>query len=76
MVNRKFNPWIVVLFLDVSVSIRIKRTMMCRFLHTLFCACFHRGGNEMNDITKLTQLYQRAEEELVSVENCIVLVEA
>jgi phospholipase B1 len=51
--------------LDVSVSIRIKRTMMCRFLHALFCACFHRGGNEMNVITKLTQQYQRAEEELI-----------
>lgn len=53
-------------FLDVSVSVRVKRTMMCRFLHTLFCACFHRGGNEMDVITKMTQQYQRAEEELVS----------
>ncbi|RZC36471.1 phospholipase B1, membrane-associated [Asbolus verrucosus] len=51
--------------LDVSVSVRIKRTMMCRFLHTLFCACFHRGGNEMNTITELTRQYQRAEEELI-----------
>lgn len=51
--------------LDVSVSIRIKRTMMCRLFHQLFCACFHRGGNEMNIITNLTRDYQRAEEELV-----------
>ncbi|KAJ8939582.1 hypothetical protein NQ314_011079 [Rhamnusium bicolor] len=51
--------------LDVSVSIRIKRTMMCRLLHGLFCGCFHRGGNEMEIITRLTKEYQKAEEELV-----------
>ncbi|KAG5881983.1 hypothetical protein JTB14_036566 [Gonioctena quinquepunctata] len=52
--------------LDVSVSLRIKRTMMCRFLHRLFCECFHRGGNEMDVITGLTKAYQRAEEELIN----------
>ncbi|KAJ8983279.1 hypothetical protein NQ317_010529 [Molorchus minor] len=51
--------------LDVSVSVRIKRTMMCRFLHSLFCACFHQGGNEMEWMTMLTKEYQQAEEELV-----------
>lgn len=39
---------------------------MCRFLHTLFCACFHhQGGTEWDTITQLTKEYQRAEEELV-----------
>ncbi|CAH0558649.1 unnamed protein product [Brassicogethes aeneus] len=52
--------------LDVSVSIRIKRTMMCRFLHTLFCTCFHnQDGKELDTIIKLTKEYQKAEEELV-----------
>ncbi|KAF7281734.1 hypothetical protein GWI33_004295 [Rhynchophorus ferrugineus] len=51
--------------LDVSVSIRIKRTMMCRLFHTLFCACFHRGQNAMDTITNLTKQYQAAEEDLV-----------
>ncbi|KAJ8911671.1 hypothetical protein NQ315_014030 [Exocentrus adspersus] len=52
--------------LDVSVSVRVKRTMMCRLLHGLFCGCFHSGGNEMEIITSLTKEYQRAEEELIS----------
>ncbi|CAG9769266.1 unnamed protein product [Ceutorhynchus assimilis] len=51
--------------LDVSVSIRIKRTMMCHLFHRLFCACFHEGGNEMDTITTLTQEYQQAEEDLI-----------
>ncbi|KAL1491576.1 hypothetical protein ABEB36_012151 [Hypothenemus hampei] len=51
--------------LDVSVSVRIKRTIMCHLFHRLFCACFHEGGNEMDTITSLIKEYQRAEEELV-----------
>ncbi|CAG9864127.1 unnamed protein product [Phyllotreta striolata] len=51
--------------LDVSVSLRIKRTVTCRLLHRLFCECFHKGGDEMNVITSLTKAYQRAEEELI-----------
>lgn len=41
--------------------------MMCRLFHMLFCACFHRGGNEFETITQLTREYQRAEEELVRI---------
>ncbi|XP_056640507.1 phospholipase B1, membrane-associated-like [Diorhabda sublineata] len=52
--------------LDVSVSLRIKRTLSCRFLHRLFCECFHRGGDEFNVITSLTKAYQQAEEVLIS----------
>ncbi|CAH1176850.1 unnamed protein product [Phaedon cochleariae] len=51
--------------LDVSVSLRIKRTITCRLLHRLFCECFHRGGNEMDVITSLTKAYQQAEQELI-----------
>ncbi|XP_044737510.1 phospholipase B1, membrane-associated-like [Chrysoperla carnea] len=53
--------------LDVSVSVRVKRSPMCRFLHTLFCSCFHQLGNvdEMSVITTLTREYQRAEELLI-----------
>ncbi|XP_030754605.1 phospholipase B1, membrane-associated-like [Sitophilus oryzae] len=51
--------------LDVSVSIRIKRTMTCRFFHTLFCTCFHRGRKPLDIITNLTQEYQKEEENLI-----------
>ncbi|KAL3280396.1 hypothetical protein HHI36_017880 [Cryptolaemus montrouzieri] len=52
--------------LDTSVSLRIKRTMMCRFLHSLFCTCFHhQGGNELETVIAYARNYQRAEEQLV-----------
>ncbi|XP_060524049.1 phospholipase B1, membrane-associated isoform X2 [Cylas formicarius] len=51
--------------LDVSVSVRIKRTMMCHLFHRLFCGCFHKGEDDMDVITTLTKEYQKAEEELV-----------
>ncbi|XP_045460804.1 phospholipase B1, membrane-associated-like [Harmonia axyridis] len=53
--------------LDVSVSLRVKRTMMCRFLHAFFCACFHhQGGNEMETVIRAARSYQYAEEQLVN----------
>ncbi|XP_050312916.1 phospholipase B1, membrane-associated-like isoform X2 [Anthonomus grandis grandis] len=51
--------------LDVSVSVRIERTVMCRLFHRLFCGCFYDGGNEMDTITELTREYQAAEEALI-----------
>ncbi|XP_068085076.1 phospholipase B1, membrane-associated-like isoform X1 [Anabrus simplex] len=54
--------------LDVSVSVRLKRSIMCRILHTFFCQCFHfgRDTDKMATITQLVREYQKAEEELVS----------
>ncbi|XP_037296711.1 phospholipase B1, membrane-associated [Manduca sexta] len=51
--------------LDVSVSVRVLRPMMCRLMHSLFCSCFHQGGNELEDIVRMSRLYQKAEMMLV-----------
>ncbi|XP_054258896.1 phospholipase B1, membrane-associated-like [Macrosteles quadrilineatus] len=54
--------------LDVSVSVRVKRSLMCRLLHRFFCTCFHLRGSadEMSIITDLVRGYQEAEQLLVS----------
>ncbi|PZC85911.1 hypothetical protein B5X24_HaOG214276 [Helicoverpa armigera] len=55
--------------LDVSVSIRVLRPMMCRLMHSLFCTCFHQqGGNELYDLVRMARLYQKAEVALVESE--------
>ncbi|CAB3237952.1 unnamed protein product [Arctia plantaginis] len=51
--------------LDVSVSIRVLRPMMCRVMHSFFCSCFHRGGGELRDLVRMARLYQKAELQLV-----------
>uniref|UniRef100_A0A8D8TC04 Phospholipase B1, membrane-associated n=1 Tax=Cacopsylla melanoneura TaxID=428564 RepID=A0A8D8TC04_9HEMI len=53
--------------LDVSVSVRVKRSLVCRLLHRFFCACFHQTGevDEMNQITQLVKDYQQAEYDLI-----------
>ncbi|KAF2898923.1 hypothetical protein ILUMI_07251 [Ignelater luminosus] len=53
--------------LDVSVSVRVKRSMMCRFMHMLYCTCFHQSGSDpMTAITAMAKEYQRAEELLIA----------
>ncbi|XP_050442680.1 phospholipase B1, membrane-associated-like [Adelges cooleyi] len=54
--------------LDVSVSVRVKRSFMCHMLHVFFCACFHQRGNvnEMDEITQLVRDYQAAEQILIN----------
>ncbi|XP_050525608.1 phospholipase B1, membrane-associated-like [Daktulosphaira vitifoliae] len=54
--------------LDVSVSVRVKRSFMCHMLHRFFCACFHQRGNvnEMDEITQLVRDYQGAEQILIN----------
>ncbi|XP_026677888.1 polyubiquitin-B-like, partial [Diaphorina citri] len=51
---------------DVSVSVRVKRSLVCRLLHRFFCACFHQRGevDEMSQITQLVKDYQEAEFDL------------
>ncbi|RZF45702.1 hypothetical protein LSTR_LSTR004997 [Laodelphax striatellus] len=52
--------------LDVSVSVRVKRSLMCRLLHRLFCTCFHlTPGDVMEAITTLVRDYQAAERQLI-----------
>ncbi|XP_049869755.1 phospholipase B1, membrane-associated-like isoform X2 [Pectinophora gossypiella] len=51
--------------LDVSVSVRVLRPLMCRMMHSLFCTCFHRGGGELEDLVRMARLYQKAETMLV-----------
>ncbi|XP_073985770.1 phospholipase B1, membrane-associated-like [Rhodnius prolixus] len=52
--------------LDVSVSVRIKRSLVCRMLHMLFCSCFHRSGDVMSNIISMTRQYQDQEQVLIS----------
>ncbi|KRT86486.1 lipase, partial [Oryctes borbonicus] len=52
--------------LDVTTSVRVKRSLMCQLMHRLFCACFHQNGNEMNILMNMAREYQRAEETLIS----------
>ncbi|XP_041970511.1 phospholipase B1, membrane-associated-like [Aricia agestis] len=52
--------------LDVSVSVRVLRPVMCRLMHPLFCRCFHNGGNELLDLVRQARLYQAAETALVA----------
>ncbi|XP_049799885.1 phospholipase B1, membrane-associated-like [Schistocerca nitens] len=54
--------------LDASVSVRVKRTFMCRMMHLFFCQCAHfgRARDKIGAISQLAQAYQRAEEELVA----------
>lgn len=49
------------------MSVRVKRSFMCRVLHRFFCQCFHLDGNadEMDIITKTVRDFQRAEKQLV-----------
>ncbi|CAG4919682.1 unnamed protein product [Colias eurytheme] len=51
--------------LDVSVSVRVQRPLMCRLMHPLFCACFHRGGGELPALVRQARRYQAAEMALV-----------
>ncbi|XP_063824481.1 phospholipase B1, membrane-associated [Ostrinia nubilalis] len=51
--------------LDVSVSIRVSRPLMCRLMHPLFCTCFHRSGGELDFLVRMTRMYQKAEAMLV-----------
>ncbi|KAF5299463.1 hypothetical protein FQR65_LT01043 [Abscondita terminalis] len=53
--------------IDVTVSVRLKRSIMCRLMHYLYCTCFHRGGSDpMILLPKLTKKYQNAEEKLIA----------
>ncbi|KAK5650365.1 hypothetical protein RI129_001394 [Pyrocoelia pectoralis] len=52
--------------LDVSVSLRVRRSFMCKLMHMLYCTCFHRDGpNPMHEVPKMVKQYQRAEKELI-----------
>ncbi|CAH0729129.1 unnamed protein product, partial [Brenthis ino] len=51
--------------LDVSVSVRVLRPLMCRLMHPLFCTCFHRGGGELAELVHQARRYQAAEMALV-----------
>ncbi|XP_053603527.1 phospholipase B1, membrane-associated-like [Plodia interpunctella] len=51
--------------LDVSVSVRVLRPLMCRLMHSLFCSCFHQRGGELENMVRMSRLYQKAEQMLV-----------
>ncbi|KAF5289645.1 hypothetical protein FQA39_LY15003 [Lamprigera yunnana] len=53
--------------IDVTISVRLKRSIMCRLMHFLYCACFHQDGEDpMVIMPKMTKLYQFAEERIIA----------
>ncbi|KAL0105596.1 hypothetical protein PUN28_015826 [Cardiocondyla obscurior] len=51
--------------IDVTVSLRVTRSTMCRVLHSLYCSCMHKGSRPEIAASKMSQLYQQAVETLV-----------
>lgn len=57
---------ICIIFLtDVTVSIRVKQSAMCKILHPLYCACMHEGNRPEIDASNMSRLYQQAAETLI-----------
>ncbi|XP_043268853.1 phospholipase B1, membrane-associated-like [Venturia canescens] len=52
--------------IDVTVSVRVTRSMMCDILHPLYCACMHQGNRPDIQVSKMARLYQDAAESLVA----------
>lgn len=52
-------------FTDVTVSIRVKRSAMCKILHPLYCACMHEGNRPEIVASNMSRLYQQAAETLI-----------
>ncbi|XP_012340871.1 phospholipase B1, membrane-associated-like [Apis florea] len=55
----------VVPAIDVTVSVRIPRSPICRILHTFYCACLHKGNRPDIEASKMSHLYQQAIEALI-----------
>nr|XP_012219357.1 PREDICTED: phospholipase B1, membrane-associated-like [Linepithema humile] len=51
--------------IDVTVSVRVTRSVMCNILHPLYCACLHKGNRPEITASKMSQLYQQAAETLI-----------
>ncbi|KAL4707624.1 hypothetical protein ACJJTC_014729 [Scirpophaga incertulas] len=54
--------------LDVSVSLRVSRPLMCRLMHPLFCTCLHGAAppaERLRALVAAARRYQKAEEQLV-----------
>ncbi|EFN67492.1 Phospholipase B1, membrane-associated [Camponotus floridanus] len=51
--------------IDVTVSIRVKRSTMCKLLHPLYCACMHKGNRPEIVASNMSRLYQQAAETLI-----------
>lgn len=52
--------------LDVTVSVRVTRSLMCNLIHPLYCACLHQGKRPDIAASKMVRLYQQAVDSLVS----------
>ncbi|XP_012266310.2 phospholipase B1, membrane-associated-like [Athalia rosae] len=55
----------VVPVLDVTVSIRVPPSTMCKILHPLYCACMHEGNHPEMYGSSMSRQYQQAAESLV-----------
>ncbi|CAH1405806.1 unnamed protein product [Nezara viridula] len=51
--------------LDVTVSVRIKRSMVCRIIHRFFCSCYHMMSNPLETLARMARLYQKHEKQLI-----------
>ncbi|XP_025829721.1 phospholipase B1, membrane-associated-like [Agrilus planipennis] len=53
--------------IDVTVSVRLKRSLMCRLMHSLYCTCYRKTkGDPVDELSEMTRKYQQAEEILIS----------
>lgn len=52
--------------IDVTVSVRVTRSVMCNLIHPLYCACLHQGKRPDIAASKMVRLYQQAVDSLVS----------
>lgn len=56
----------LILFIDVTVSVRVKRSLQCRMIHRLYCMCYHmQGSDPVEYMAALARSYQQGIENLV-----------
>ncbi|XP_015181665.1 PREDICTED: phospholipase B1, membrane-associated-like isoform X2 [Polistes dominula] len=52
--------------IDVTVSLRVKKSVMCTILHPLYCTCMHRGSQLQKKLSRLSMMYQKTVESLIN----------
>lgn len=52
--------------IDVTVSLRTARSVMCNLLHPLYCSCLHKGKRADIQASKISQMFQQTAEALVA----------
>ncbi|KAL2737809.1 hypothetical protein V1478_001895 [Vespula squamosa] len=52
--------------IDVTVSLRVRKSPMCTILHPLYCACMHQGYRPDVTASRMAMMYQKAAETLIN----------